>query len=74
MPKSFPEGAERALLEFETITLAPIDRALIEPELMTAEERAWLDAYHTRVRETLTPLVDEATALWLADATRPVGR
>ena len=69
-----PEGAERALLEFETITLAPIDRALIEPELMTAEERAWLDAYHTRVRETLTPLVDEATALWLADATRPVGR
>ncbi len=61
--------AERDLYEFETLTLAPIDRALIEPELMTAEEIAWLDAYHARVRETLTPLVDETTAKWLAEAT-----
>ena len=73
-PADAPEGAERALLEFETITLAPIDRALIAPEMMSPDEIAWLDAYHARVRETLTPLVDEATALWLAEATRPVGR
>jgi Xaa-Pro aminopeptidase len=62
-------AAERELLEFETLTLAPIDRALIEPALMTAEEIAWLDAYHGRVRRTVTPLVDEATAKWLARAT-----
>ena len=64
--------AERALLEFETITLAPIDRALIAPELMTSDEIAWLDSYHARVRETLTPLVDDETASWLADVTRPL--
>jgi Xaa-Pro aminopeptidase len=68
-----PAGAERPLLGFEVLTLAPIDRALVEPALMTASETAWFDAYHTRVRETLTPLVDEATAAWLAAATRPMG-
>ncbi len=72
-PAAAPEGAERELLEFETITLAPIERALIAPELMSADETAWLDAYHARVRETLTPLVDGETAAWLAEATRPVG-
>ncbi|MBI3710197.1 MAG: aminopeptidase P family protein [Proteobacteria bacterium] len=68
-----PAGAERPLLGFEVLTLAPIDRALVEPALMTAPETAWFDAYHARVRETLTPLVDEATAAWLAAATRPMG-
>ena len=71
-PAPAPDGAERDLLEFETITLAPIDRALIEPALMSADETAWLDAYHARVRETLTPLVDDETAAWLAEATRPL--
>lgn len=65
-------GAERPMLGFETLTLAPIDRALIEPALLTPDEAAWLDAYHARVRETLTPLVDEATAAWLAEATQPL--
>jgi len=59
---------------FETLTLAPIDRNLIEPSLLDEEESAWLDAYHERVRETLTPLVDPDTAHWLAEATRPVAR
>jgi Xaa-Pro aminopeptidase len=65
-------GAERPMLGFETLTLAPIDRALVEPALLGADEIAWLDAYHARVRETLTPLVDAATAAWLAAATRPL--
>lgn len=71
---SAPEikGAERAMLTFETLTLAPIDRALIEPDLLSAQERAWLDAYHARVREALTPLVDGDTAAWLEEATAPV--
>jgi Xaa-Pro aminopeptidase len=65
-------GAEREMRGFETLTLAPIDRTLIEASLMTAEERAWLDAYHARVRETLSPLVDDETRAWLDDATRPI--
>ena len=67
------DPAERAMLGFETLTLAPIDRNLIEPSLLDEEEIAWLDAYHTRVQETLTPLVDRETARWLANATAPIG-
>jgi Xaa-Pro aminopeptidase len=67
-----PEGAERELLGFETLTLAPIDRTLIDVGMLTAEERAWLNAYHARVRAELTPLVDAETAKWLAEVTRPI--
>ncbi|HLW91496.1 MAG TPA: aminopeptidase P family protein [Roseiarcus sp.] len=63
-------GAERKMLGFETISLAPIDLRLVEPRLMTAEERAWLDAYHARVRGALSPLVDAKTRGWLIQATR----
>ena len=66
-------AAEREMLGFETLTLAPIDRALVEPSLLEDEEIAWLDHYHAHVREVLTPLVDPATAAWLTAATRPVG-
>ncbi|PIW28252.1 MAG: X-Pro aminopeptidase [Rhodospirillales bacterium CG15_BIG_FIL_POST_REV_8_21_14_020_66_15] len=68
-----PRGAERDLLEFETLTLAPIDRALIDTALLDAGERAWLDAYHARVRKALLPLVDTATRAWLKAATAPLG-
>ena len=67
------EGWERELLCFETLTLAPIDLALVEPALLQRDEIAWLDAYHARVRDELAPLVDATTAAWLARATRPVG-
>jgi Xaa-Pro aminopeptidase len=66
------EGAERPLMGFETLTLAPIDLALVEPALMDRGEIAWLDGYHARVRAELGPLVDPATAAWLAAATRPL--
>ncbi len=65
-------GAERAMMGFETLTLAPIDQTLIEPALLTPEEIDWLDAYHERVRETLSPVVDEATRAWLEEATKPI--
>jgi len=65
-------GEEKDMLAFETLTLAPFDRALIDPVLLSDDEIAWVDAYHARVRETLSPLVDEATAAWLAEATRPL--
>jgi Xaa-Pro aminopeptidase len=65
-------SAEREMLGFETLTLAPIDRNLIEQSLLDEDEIAWLNAYHTRVRETLTPLVDPDTGRWLAQATQPI--
>jgi len=67
-------GAEKPLNAFETLTLAPIDRRLIEPALMTASEIAWFDAYHARVREALAPLVDVPTRAWLNAATAPLAR
>ena len=65
---------DREMLGFETLTLAPIDRNLIDPSLLDEDEIAWLDAYHARVRETLTPLVDPETARWLAAVTEPIHR
>src|SRR5690606_17497233 len=66
------EGAEKALNTFETLTLVPIDRRLIDPTLMTVGEIAWLDAYHARVAETIAPLVDKDTEAWLRGMTRPL--
>jgi Xaa-Pro aminopeptidase len=65
-----PAGAEKPLNAFETLTLAPIDIRLVEPKLLTADEIAWLDDYHARVREVLAPLVDAETRRWLEQATR----
>jgi len=67
-----PDGAEKPLLEFDTLTLAPIDRRLIDTRLLTAKERVWIDAYHARVRDAVSPLVDAATQRWLDAATRPL--
>jgi Xaa-Pro aminopeptidase len=60
------------MLCFETLTLAPIDLDAIDRSLLTSDEVAWLNAYHKRVRETITPLVDAATAKWLEGATRAI--
>ncbi len=65
-------GAEKPLNHFETLTLAPIDRRLIDLDLMTADEIAWVDAYHANVGDTLMPLVAEDTQAWLAAATAPL--
>ena len=67
-----PTGAERSMMDFETITLAPIDRNLIEADLLTDDERSWLNAYHARVRQTLTPLVGEDVRAWLEGATAAI--
>jgi Xaa-Pro aminopeptidase len=67
-----PAGGEKPLNAFETLTLAPIDRRLIDPVLLTAQEIAWLDRYHARVREVLGPLLDAPTRAWLDAATRPL--
>jgi Xaa-Pro aminopeptidase len=66
------EGAEKALLGFHTITLAPIDRRLVEVSMLTPTERAWFDAYHARVRREIGPLVPAEVKGWLETATAPL--
>ncbi len=66
------EGADRRYLEFETLTLAPLDLNCVDVGLLTDQEKAWLNAYHARVREVVAPQVDEATRAWLAEATRAI--
>lgn len=70
-PETVP-GGERPMLGFETLTLAPYDRRLIDTALLTAAERAWIDRYHERVRAAVGPLVDAETRAWLDAATAPL--
>jgi Xaa-Pro aminopeptidase len=68
------DGGERPMHGFETITLAPIDRRLIEPALLAPDALAWLDGYHARVRATLSPHLDDSARAWLEAATAPLAR
>jgi Xaa-Pro aminopeptidase len=65
-------GGERPMHAFETLTLAPIDRRLVAPELLDAEERAWLDAYHARVAAEVGPALEPEVRAWLEAACAPV--
>jgi Xaa-Pro aminopeptidase len=62
----------RQWMAFETVTLAPIDKRLIEAKLLNAEEAAWLDAYHERVHATLSQHLDAAEQAWLKQACAPL--
>ena len=66
------EGADRKYLEFETLTLGPIDLNCVDIGLLTEAERKWLNAYHTRVRDVVGPQVDDVTRKWLNEATRVI--
>lgn len=68
------DGAEDSVLGFETITFAPIDRNLIDTDLMTAAECDWLDAYHADVVAKVGPLVDGDARTWLDAACAPLQR
>jgi Xaa-Pro aminopeptidase len=65
-------GGERPMMEFETVTWAPIDLDLVEVSLLTADERKWLNAYHATTREKLSLIVDDETRVWLEKATRAI--
>jgi len=71
-PPSRVEGGEREMLGFETLTLAPIDRRLIDVALLTAAERQWVDAYHARVRAALAADLAGADLAFLQEATAPL--
>jgi Xaa-Pro aminopeptidase len=70
--KGIPEGGERPLLGFETLTQAPIDTTLVDPAMLTPHERAWLNTYHAQVRETLLPYLSAEEGAWLKVATKEV--
>ena len=50
-------GGEREMLGFETLTLAPLDRRLIVPGLLSEQEWSWIDRYHARVLAEVGPLL-----------------
>lgn len=66
------DGGDRAMLGFETLTLCPIDSRLIDPELLSADERDWLNAYHARVQNEIGPFLDGEDLTWLRKACEPV--
>lgn len=59
-------------LEFETLTLCPIDTRCIDRSLLRTDEIAWLNAYHATVRERLAPLVAGDALAWLTVRTAPI--
>ncbi len=64
--------AKKPFLRFETLTLAPFDRHLLDPAMLTHAERAWLDAYHARVLAEIGPLLEGDVRAWLASACQPL--
>ena len=70
---ALPGGdAHRRMLNWETLSFAPIDRRLIDAEALDADVRAWLDAYHQEVARKIGPRVSPETKLWLDAATAPL--
>ncbi len=65
-------GGERAMLGFETLTFAPIQRDLIRLDLLDRDEELWIDSYHAEVRAIVGPLVETDVRAWLEAATRPL--
>jgi len=65
------EGGDIAMHAFETLTLAPFDRRLIKPHLLTRDELHWLDQYHARVLAEIGPMLDGEALAWLEAACAP---
>jgi Xaa-Pro aminopeptidase len=63
-PADFP-AATKKFLRFETLTLVPFDRALIDPSQLSADALSWLNAYHARVEQELSPHLGTAAKTWL---------
>jgi Xaa-Pro aminopeptidase len=73
VPADTPEGETFGrFLQFETLTLCPIDTRCLEPSLLQQHEIAWLDTYHATVRTRLSPMVDGPALEWLLQRTQPL--
>lgn len=66
-------GMEGEWLGFETVTLVPIDRTLVDLSLLSPEEIAWWNDYHARVREVLAPQLSGEALAWLEEQCTPLG-
>jgi Xaa-Pro aminopeptidase len=66
-------GGTREMMGFETLTLVPFDRRLIDPKQLLPWELAWLNAYHARVRREIEPILLSDDRAWLRHATAPIG-
>ena len=66
-------GATKPFLRFDTLTLAPFDRRLIDASLLDRGELAWLNAYHARVAAEVGPHLAPDSRAWLDEACRPIG-
>ena len=71
-PPAGIEGGEIDMLGFECLTFAPLARGLINTDLLTSEEQAWVDAYHVRVLELIGPQLEGEVKLWLEAACAPL--
>ena len=71
-PATSIAGGDREMLGFETLSFAPIDRTLIEADVLDGAERAWLDAYHAEVLAKVAPRSPPAVAGWLETACAPL--
>ncbi|MDN2567539.1 aminopeptidase P family protein [Aquibium sp. A9E412] len=71
-PEEPVPGGDLPMHAFETLTLAPFDRRLIDVDLLAPGERAWLDAYHARVLAEIGPQLDDAVRAWLEAACAPL--
>jgi len=65
-------GGNRKMMGFETLTLAPIDQHLINVDLLNDTEKQWLNAYHKRVFDEISPQLDAQTTAWLKIATKNI--
>ncbi len=73
-PAEVPAGgdADREMLRFETLTWVPIDRRLVVVEMLSRDDRAWLNGYHAQVLEKLADQVSPAAKAWLTAACAPL--
>jgi Xaa-Pro aminopeptidase len=71
-PEKIP-GGSREMMGFETLTLVPFDRRLIDPKQLLSFEREWLNAYHARIRREIEPQLLSNDRAWLRHATAPIG-
>ncbi|MEM1341334.1 MAG: M24 family metallopeptidase C-terminal domain-containing protein, partial [Pseudomonadota bacterium] len=67
-----PGGDDRKKLCFETLSFVPIDRRLIDEEMLSRVERDWINAYHTECRSRVAGLLSGDAADWLERATTPL--
>lgn len=71
-PATAVEGGERPMHGFEQLTFAPLDRRLIDVDLLSSAERAYVDAYHAETLAKIRPLLDEDVGAWLKRACAPL--